>query len=98
MAADDFTRIPPAQPFPRVLKGDAVITQQEMIEALLWDFAKRAQQDEDRAYQNYRKFIDSSERVSVADLRKSQPTASEWNRFLGPEGAPDEYDHDKENL
>jgi hypothetical protein len=34
--------------------------------------------------------------MSVADLRKSQPTASEWNRFLGPEGAPDEYDHDAE--
>jgi hypothetical protein len=34
--------------------------------------------------------------VSVADLRKSQPTASEWNRFLGPEDAPDEYDHDAE--
>ncbi len=64
MAAKDFTRIPPAQPFPRVLQGDAVITQQEMVEALLWDFAKRAQQDEDRAYQNYRKFTQASEQVA----------------------------------
>jgi hypothetical protein len=66
MAVPDSTRIPPAQPFPRIRKGDAVITLQEMVEALLWDFAEPAQQDEDRAYQNYRKFIDSSEQVMVA--------------------------------
>jgi hypothetical protein len=66
VAAKDFTRIPSAQPFPRLHKGDTVITLQEMVEALLWDFALRAQQDEDRAYQNYRKFIDSSEQVMEA--------------------------------
>lgn len=66
MAAKDSTRIPPAQPFPRFYKGDAVLTLQEMVEALLWDFAKRAEQDEDHAYQNYRKFIDSSEQVMEA--------------------------------
>lgn len=65
-AHETTTRIVPAQPSTRLHKGDAVITLQEMVECLLWDFAKRAQQDEDRAYQNYRKFIDSSECVMVA--------------------------------
>lgn len=27
---------------------------------------------------------------------KSKPTASEMDRFLGPIGAPDEFDHDRE--
>ena len=36
MAAKDSTRIPPAQPFPRVVNGDAVISKQEIVEALLW--------------------------------------------------------------
>ncbi len=26
----------------------------------------------------------------------SEPTASEWDRFLAPKGQPDEYDHDRE--
>ena len=26
------------------------------------------------------------------------PTASEMDRFLGPAGAPDEYDHDAEEI
>jgi hypothetical protein len=26
----------------------------------------------------------------------TEPTASEWDRFLAPEGAPDEFDHDRE--
>jgi hypothetical protein len=67
MAAHEITtRTVPAQPSRRLHKGDTIITMQEMVEALLWDFAKRAQQDEDRAYQNYRKFIDSSEQVMEA--------------------------------
>jgi hypothetical protein len=67
MAAQEFTvRTVPAQPSRRLHKGDAVITLQEMVEALLWDFAKRAQQDEDDAYQNHRKFIDSSEQIMEA--------------------------------
>jgi hypothetical protein len=64
MTARDSTRIPPAQPFPRIDKGNAIITMQEMVEALLWDFAKRAQQDEERAYQQSRQFIEASEKVS----------------------------------
>ena len=65
MAAHEITtRTVPAQPSRRLHKGDTIITMQEMVEALLWDFAKRAQQDEDRAYQQYRRFTEASENVS----------------------------------
>jgi hypothetical protein len=42
------------------------VTDQQMAELLLWDFALRAQQDEERAYQKARKFITASERMETA--------------------------------
>ena len=67
MTAPEFTvRSVPAQPSTRLHKGDIVISLSEMVECLLWDFSLRAQQDEDDAYQNYKRFIDSSEQVMVA--------------------------------
>jgi hypothetical protein len=42
------------------------MTLAEMAEALMWDFALRSQHDEDRAYRNYKRFMDASERVELA--------------------------------
>ena len=40
------------------------MTVHEQAEMLLWDFAKRAQQDEERAYRQAIRFIEASEKVS----------------------------------
>jgi hypothetical protein len=42
------------------------MTAHEMAELLLYDFARRAQQDEDLAYRKYKRFSDASERVELA--------------------------------
>lgn len=47
-------------------QGNTITNLQEMVECLLWDFSKRAQQDEERAYQQYCKFVHQSELVMEA--------------------------------
>ena len=58
----------------RIYRGDAIVSLAEMVQCLLWDLAKRAQQDEERAYQQYRRFISASEEVMVAhqERRRAQ--------------------------
>lgn len=64
MAASNSTRNSPVRL--STYQGTTITSLQEMVECLLWDFAKRAQQEEDRAYRNYRRFIESSELVMEA--------------------------------
>lgn len=40
------------------------MSEHEKAELLLWDFAKRAQQDEERAYRQAIRFMEASEKVS----------------------------------
>ena len=46
------------------------MTATEMAHELLWDFAKRAQAEEEAAYQRYRAFITASERVLDAKYQQ----------------------------
>ena len=50
------------------------MTATEMAHELLWDFAKRAQAEEEAAYQRYRAFITASERVLDAKYQQHRET------------------------
>ena len=52
------------------------MTATEMAHELLWDFAKRAQAEEEAAYQRYRAFITASERVLDAKYQQHRETRS----------------------